>query len=123
MDSNLIFIYDGQCPFCNKFAELLELKSGLPNIQLKDARENPPEIPSGYDMDLQGAILIKGQKVLYGAKAINLICNEITEPSDRLLTLLITTFSSQKRTIFLFPFLLWSRRITLFFKGVPRKLQ
>ncbi len=122
MSSVLIFIYDGQCPFCNKFAELLELKSGLPNLQIKNARERPPEIPSGYDMDLQGAILINGQKILYGAKAINWICSEITDPSDSLLKLLVTAFSSQKRSTFLFPFLLWARRLTLIFKGVPRKI-
>ena len=50
MDSKLVFIYDGHCPFCNYFAELLELKSSLPNIQIKNARGKPIEIPQGYDM-------------------------------------------------------------------------
>ena len=27
MTSNYTFIYDGECPFCNHFAELLEIKS------------------------------------------------------------------------------------------------
>ena len=68
MASKLVFIYDGQCPFCNQFAELLELKSNIPGLQVKNARENPPEIPDGYDMDVKGAILINDDEILYGSK-------------------------------------------------------
>ena len=62
MQSKLIFIYDGECPFCNQFAELLELKSNLPNLEIKNARERPNQIPDNYDMDIKGAILIKDGK-------------------------------------------------------------
>ncbi len=122
MNSKLIFIYDGQCPFCNQFAELLELKSNLPNLEVKNAREKPPELPIGYDMDVKGAILIRGDQILYGAKAINCICAEIKDPSDSLLEVLRVVFRSSRRAYFLFPFLLIARRIALLFKGVPRKL-
>ena len=33
-NSSFTFIYDGECPFCNHFAELLELKSKVSNIYL-----------------------------------------------------------------------------------------
>ena len=122
MYSKLVFIYDGQCPFCNHFAELLELKSNLNDLQVKNARENPPEIPYGYDMDEKGAILIKDGELLYGATAINWICSEIQDPTDALLGILRGVFKSNQRARLLFPLLLWARRVTLFFKGVPRKL-
>ena len=122
MAPKLVFIYDGHCPFCNQFAALLELKSGLPHIQVKNARENPPELPKGYDMDQKGAILLIDNEMLHGADAINWICSQIKEPSDILLKILSVTFSSNRRTRFLFPFLLIARRITLFLKGVPIKL-
>ena len=122
MVSKLVFVYDGQCPFCNKFAELIELKSHLPGLQVKDAREKPPELPKGYDMDVKGAILLKDDEMLSGANAINWICSQITEPSDSLLEILRFVFTSKQRSILLFPFLLIARRITLFLKGVPRKL-
>tara|TARA_Y100001968_G_scaffold91262_1_gene82117 strand:- start:211 stop:600 length:390 start_codon:yes stop_codon:yes gene_type:complete len=122
LTSKLIFIYDGQCPFCNQFAELLELKSNLPTIQIKDARDNPPEIPNGYDMDINGAILLKDDELLTGAEAINFICSEIENPSDSLLKILRFLFASSSRTNFIFPFLLIARRISLLFKGVPIKL-
>ncbi len=121
MDSRLIFIYDGQCPFCNHFSELLLLKSNLSGLQVKNARENPSEIPYGYDMDQNGAILIKDGELLFGANAINWICSQIQEPTDSLLDILTLVFKSHQRTRLLFPFLLWARRFTLFLKGVPRK--
>ncbi len=117
----LVFIYDGQCPFCNQFAELLELKSNLKNIEIMDARQRPPEIPVGYDMDIKGAILLKDGEMLSGANAISWICSQINEPSDSLLELLKAVFSGKGRANFLFPILIWARRTILFFRGVPRK--
>ena len=122
MESKLLFIYDGQCPFCNQFAELLELKANLPNIQVKNARNHPFEIPKNYDMDLKGAILIKDGEMLYGAEAINCITSQIKNPSDSLLKLLVLIFTSRNRANFLFPALLIARRIALLIKGVPIKI-
>ncbi|AAP99739.1 DCC1-like thiol-disulfide oxidoreductase family protein [Prochlorococcus marinus] len=125
MDSKLVFIYDGECPFCKHFAELLELKSGLPDISILNARENLPEITSllnrGYDID-NGAILLKDEEVLHGANAINWICSRIDKPSDSLLKILSIVFFSKKRTNFIFPLLIIARRFALLLKGVSRKL-
>ena len=125
MSPKLVFIYDGECPFCNHFAELLELKSGLPGISIMNGRENLSELNTllekGFDLD-HGAILLKGTEIMHGAIAINWICSQIKEPSDSLLKIIAFTFSSNKRTDFLFPFLLFARRSLLFLKGVPVKL-
>ncbi len=122
MDKRLIFIFDGECPFCNHFAQLLELKANIPNLKIKDARSNPSEIPKEYDMDIQGAILYADGVILSGDKAINLICSKINNPSAILLNILRITFSSSKRSKFVFPFLLRARRVALSFKGVQAKL-
>ena len=125
MASELVFIYDGECPFCNKFAELLELKSGLPSLSIKNARDDLTSLKDlykkEYDID-QGAILIKDNEILQGANAINCICSQIKEPSDSLLGLLSITFKSKARTNFIFPFLINARRIILSLKGVTTKL-
>ena len=125
MSSKLVFLYDGECPFCNHFSELLELRSDLPGLTIKNARDNLPEMKSllerGYDLD-NGAILLKGDEVLHGAQAINWICSRITKPSDELLKLIAFTFSSKLRTDVIFPLLILTRRILLLVKGVPRKL-
>ena len=118
-DKNL-FIYDGACPFCNHFAQLLEIKSSLPGFEILDGRKNLPLLSQlykqGYDLN-NGAILINNGKVMHGADAINWICSVIKEPSNSLLEILRVIFISNKRTKVLFPLLLWGRRLALTIKG------
>ena len=124
-ESTLTFIYDGECPFCNHFAELLELKSKIKDITILDGRKNPELIKDllnkGYDLD-KGAILVKNKEIFHGANAINTICKLINQPSSRLLEILSTTFKSSKRTKFIFPFLVTARRLALISKGIPTAL-
>ena len=124
--SRLTFIYDGECPFCNHFAELLELKSKIKNISILDGRKNPLLIKDllnkGYNLD-NGAILLKNDDILHGADAINTICKLINKPSSKLLGILSKTFKSSARTRFIFPFLVRARRLALISKGIPTSLQ
>ena len=120
MSDKSLFIYDGECPFCNHFAQLLELKCSLSDFEILDGRENLALLTKlynqGYDLN-KGAILISNENIMHGADAISWICSEIKEPSDSLLELLRVIFNSNKRTNFLFPFLLWGRRLSLTLKG------
>ena len=120
MSEKSLFIYDGDCPFCNHFAQLIELKSSVPELEILDGRKNLAILyklyKRGYNLN-KGAIIINNDVIMHGADAINWICSEIKEPSDKLLEILRIIFTSKKRTKFLFPFLLWSRRISLTFKG------
>ena len=120
MSDITLFIYDGECPFCNHFAQLLELKSNLPSLQIIDGRENLEKLTQlynqGYDLN-KGAILIKDEKIMHGAEAISWICSELKEPNDSLLKFLKVIFLSNKRSKKIFPVLLWGRRITLTIKG------
>ena len=119
-NSKSLFIYDGECPFCSHFAQLIELKSSLPSIEILDGRKNLALLfqlyKQGYDLN-NGAILVDNGNIMHGADAINWICSEIEEPSDSLLEILRLIFTSAKRTSFLFPILLWGRRLLLTLKG------
>ena len=125
MTSNYTFIYDGECPFCNHFAELLEIKSKITNIKILDGRKNLTLIKSlldkGYDLD-KGAILLKDEDIFQGAEAINAICKQIKNPSSSLLFLLSRIFKSTNRTKVLFPLLVRARRFALISKGVSTSL-
>ena len=125
MTSNYTFIYDGECPFCNHFAELLEIKSKITNIKILDGRKNLTLIESllekGYDLD-KGAILLKNEDIFHGAEAINTICKQISNPSSSLLLLLSSIFKSNKRTRFIFPLLIRARRFALISKGISTSL-
>ena len=118
--SKSVFIYDGECPFCNRFAQLIELKSCLPGFEILDGRKNLALLSQlykqGYDLN-KGAIIINNGTIMHGADAINWICAEMKQPSDSLLEILRTIFTSAKRTNFLFPLLLWGRRLSLTIKG------
>ncbi len=120
MENEILFIYDGECPFCKHFAQLLELKSSLPALQIVDGRENLSHLTKlkkqGYDLN-KGAIIINNGSILHGSDAINWICSEMVGPSDSLLEILRVIFISNKRSKILFPFLLWSRRLLLTLKG------
>ena len=119
MSNQTIFIYDGECPFCNHFAQLLELKSCLPDLEILDGRDNLEQLSKlykkGYDLN-NGAILIHNGNIKHGAEAINWICSEIKQPNDSILEILRMIFVSKKRSKMFFPFLLWARRISLTLK-------
>ena len=125
MTSKYTFIYDGECPFCNHFAELLEIKSKLTNIKILDGRKNLILINSllekGYDLD-KGAILLKDENIFHGSEAINTICKKIKNPSSSLLFILSRVFKSNKRTKMLFPLLVRARRFLLISKGIPTSI-
>ena len=125
MNADYTFIYDGECPFCNHFAELLEIKSKITNIKILDGRKNLTLINSlldrGYDLD-KGAILLKNEEIFHGAEAINTICKQIINPSSSLLLLISKVFKSTKRTKVLFPFLVRARRFALISKGISTSL-
>ena len=124
-DSSFTFIFDGECPFCNHFAELLELKSKVKNLSILDARKNEKLVKEllnkGFDID-QGAVLLTEDKIFHGHEAINKICNQIISPSSKLLKILTMTFKSSKRTKLIFPFLVTARRFALISKGVSTSL-
>ena len=56
MTSYYTFIYDGECPFCNHFAELLEIKSKITNIKILDGRKNLTLIKSNL-LRLKGGLI------------------------------------------------------------------
>ena len=124
-DSSFTFIFDGECPFCNHFAELLELRSKVNNLSILDARKNPKLVKDllnkGFDID-QGAVLLTEDKIFHGHEAINKICNQIISPSSKLLKILTMIFKSSKRTKLIFPFLVTARRFALISKGVSTSL-
>ena len=125
MTSDLTFIYDGECPFCNHFAEQIEIKSKIKNIHILDGRKNLELIKSllekGYDID-KGAILMVGDDIFHGCEAINKISKLIKNPSSSLLKVLSNIFKSTKRTQLIFPLLIRARRLALISKGVSTSL-
>ena len=113
-------IYDGGCPFCKAFALRSELKGGIPDLIIRDGREDlllrGELLEKGFKLS-QGAVLIDGDKIWHGSEAISILCKQL-KPSDPLLLLLHQIFSDSKRSRILYPCLLVARKLALKYKGL-----
>ena len=119
--STPVLVFDGGCPFCRHFAELSELRSGIPGLQIRDGRTDTALRQALNQRGLplrHGAVVIDGERMLHGAAAIAWLCNQMT-PSAALLTVLAPLFAKGERAERLYPMLLLARRLALAIKGLP----
>lgn len=69
-------VYDGECPFCANYVELLRLRESFPGLQLLDARNQRDHpvvrsiIARGIRID-DGMALIIGDAIYHGADSIH----------------------------------------------------
>jgi hypothetical protein len=116
-----ILVFDGGCPFCRQFAELSELRGGLPGLRIRDGREDAVLRESlaqrGFHLR-DGAMVIEGERVWHGADAISWLCARMT-PSAALLRVLAPLFAPGERARRLYPALLLARRLALGWRGLP----
>ena len=116
-----VLVCDGGCPFCRHFAELAELRSGIPNLSIRDGRSDHDlrrELrQQGWDLS-RGAVVLAEGRVLHGAEAIQWICCQL-EPSATLLQLLGPLMATPGRARRLYPILLLARRLALALRGLP----
>lgn len=116
-----VLVFDGGCPFCRHFAELAELRSGIPELQIRDGRHDHALrrrlTRSGLPLR-DGAIVIDGERLLHGAEAIAWLCARM-QPSAPLLRLLSPLLAGRERARRLYPALLLARRCALALRGLP----
>jgi hypothetical protein len=116
-----VLVFDGGCPFCRHFAELSELRSGIPGLRIRDGRAEAALradlAARGFHLR-DGAIILDGERVLHGAEAIQWICARM-RPSAALLQLLAPLLADGSRARALYPALLLARRLALGLRGLP----
>jgi len=70
----ILLVYDRECPACNAYCQVVEIRKSVGELRIVDARENSDvlnEITSeGLDID-QGMVLKMGDQLYYGSDAIN----------------------------------------------------
>ncbi len=119
--SSCLFIYDGSCPFCSYFAEFAELRSGIPDLLIKDGRSDLDLLrelsQNGYNLK-NGAILKVEDQILYGSEAVQWVCSRM-KPSNNLLSYLVPLMSKPSRSRTLYPLLLLARKMILKLKSIP----
>jgi predicted DCC family thiol-disulfide oxidoreductase YuxK len=72
--SDNFLIYDGDCPFCSRYARMTKLREAIGNLRLIDARSSDPEVISargkGYVLD-EGMLLRLDGRFYHGADCLN----------------------------------------------------
>ena len=112
--TDIRIIYDGDCPFCQAYVKMLRLKEQY-TVELIDARGEHvilPEITSqGYDLDDGMVVEING-RFFHGDEAMTRMAL-MTTKSGVLRRLTKWTFTSERRSRYLYPILRGGRNMTL----------
>lgn len=116
-----VLVFDGGCPFCRHFAELSELRGGIPGLTIRDGRAETAlrqELARRGFQLRDGAMVLDGERVLHGAAAITWLCERMA-PSAALLRLLAPLLGDSRRSRELYPLLLLARRAALGLRRLP----
>jgi len=76
VQSEVLLVYDKECPFCDFYCRLVRIESSLGRIKIVDARKGSEVMQritaTGLDID-QGMVVQVGDQLFYGADAIHLL--------------------------------------------------
>lgn len=111
----IVVIYDGDCPFCNSYVHLADLRNTVGSVELVDARSADPRVRDvqrcGFDLN-EGMIAMFGGKIYYGADAVVLL-STLSGNHGIYAKLLSRLFSDPGRAHRLYPVLKTGRRLAL----------
>ena len=70
----ILLVYDRECPACNAYCQIVQIRKSVGELKIVDARENSDVLSEitarGLDID-QGIVLKMGDQLYYGSDAIN----------------------------------------------------
>jgi len=70
----ILLVYDRECPACNAYCQIVQIRKSVGELKIVDARENSDVLKEitaqGMDID-QGMVLKMGDQLYYGSDAIN----------------------------------------------------
>lgn len=111
----IILIYDKECPACNNYCQVVQIRKTVGELKIVDARENSEimnEITAqGLDID-QGMVLKMGGALYYGSDAIHAL-SLISSRSGVFNRLNYWMFKSKTISTFLYPILRFFRNLLL----------
>ena len=75
-DNEVLIVYDKQCPACDYYCNIVQIRESVGRLVLLDAREAGPVMDeitaAGLDID-QGMVVKVGGQLYYGPDAINVL--------------------------------------------------
>jgi predicted DCC family thiol-disulfide oxidoreductase YuxK len=114
-DSDTWIVYDGQCPFCSRYVQLVRLRETLGQVGLFDARKGGPQVEearkAGLDLD-EGMVLKLDGRLYHGAECIHMLAL-LSTPSSWFNRVNAAMFRSQTASRLLYPVLRTGRNAVL----------
>ena len=118
----LLLIYDKECPACNNYCQVVQIRESVGDLKIVDARENSEamdEITSeGLDID-QGMVLKIDDCLYFGADTIHALAL-LGSRSGVFNKVNYWIFKSKSRSRFLYPILKLGRNMLLKILGRTR---
>jgi predicted DCC family thiol-disulfide oxidoreductase YuxK len=108
-------VYDGQCPFCSRYVQLVRLREALGQVALVDARKGGPIVEearaAGLDLD-EGMVLKLDGRFYHGADCIHTLAL-LSTPSSLFNRVNAAMFRSRTASRVLYPVLRAGRNAVL----------
>jgi predicted DCC family thiol-disulfide oxidoreductase YuxK len=108
-------VYDGQCPFCSRYVQLLRLRESLGAVRLIDARQGGPIVEelqrAGVDLD-EGMVLKLDDRLYHGHDCIHVLAL-LSTPSGLFNRINAAVFRSAPTARMLYPVLRVGRNAVL----------
>jgi predicted DCC family thiol-disulfide oxidoreductase YuxK len=108
-------VYDGQCPFCSRYVQLVRLRRAVGSVKLVDAREGGPLVEelmaAGFDLD-EGMVLKLGDRLYHGNECVHML-SLLSTPSDSFNKINRLIFRSRRASRLLYPVLRGGRNLVL----------
>ncbi|MGH6913012.1 MAG: DCC1-like thiol-disulfide oxidoreductase family protein [Geminicoccales bacterium] len=115
-------VYDGQCPFCSRYVQLVRLRQSLGRVELVDAREGGPLVDevraAGFDLD-DGMVLKLDGRFYHGADCIHRLAL-LSTPSSSFNRINAALFRSRTASRLMYPVLRAGRNAVLRLLGRTR---
>jgi predicted DCC family thiol-disulfide oxidoreductase YuxK len=118
--TEMIIVYDGDCPFCRNYVSLMKLRAAIGKVRLVNARDDGGVVlllaERGFDIN-EGMAVIYGDTIHFGEDAVTLI-SSITNSRTPIGRLIARVLISKKRASALYPIMKAGRRLTLKALGI-----
>ena len=115
-------LYDGECPFCSRYVELVRIREATGPLRLINARDGGPEVDEvmaeGLDLN-EGMVLKLSGRLYHGQDCIHAL-SLLSAPEGPFNRMNIWVFRSKTRARLLYPILRAGRNLTLRILGRKR---
>jgi predicted DCC family thiol-disulfide oxidoreductase YuxK len=115
-------LYDGECPVCQNFIAMTQLRAVRPDIEICDARKEPELVAlvRSRGIEINDAMYLKlGDTALHGAAAMALI-SRLSAPNSWLTSWLLGVVARDRVITPMYPVLVVGRKALLFLLGRHR---